>query len=718
MSQRIQQLEDALASLQSGVSSEPHFLLRDDLLSIKIFPEQLSSDKSFPSDDTFIETLEAFGTLTINDSGQSKYFGPSATGTEVLLPTDSAEPAAGAYRPETSAPELLNNLAAESFMDGGYASDSDTYQSAMAMLFDLLPHSMRASNLCETYLENFAWNCQLVRRQELFGDFLAPVYKAKKNREVSTGQAIHQISPHKLAALFLVFAQGALTDMTLPAYNEEAERYHHYARAALALRSLINTPTVEAVQAIVLMVYYRSGAGERYSRDSIAVLASIAYRDPTRWHMDEKTVQCRRRVFWEVYAADLTHSGQLGRPPSIELSYVDCAFPNDGGDSETQFRNWMYQFIRNIFGSVVKITLAAAPPDYKQILELDRKVREMVLPPGLQALLPNGEDNEEYISPGMYLQRYILAQFRSASMLFIHKCFFVQALLDHPENPLRSVYATSFLATYRAASAIITTAASLVRGFPALFLRWGPIWGQLFCSAIIVGSTAFKASSSSMASSALEELTICVELFEKAAETSERARTGLGILKKLEEKASSALLQYRDGIVSPSLDAQEDGTAELALFGGQTRLPVDKKSPPPSHIQQAAVLSPRQTLLPVLAPCEEPNNAMPDARPVPFQYFSPLNQAGFDAEHPAHPAPDSAHPSWDQSAANGFVDPSWITNGPDESRQFLEETSFTPAATLETWGSNGLTDLSMMINDGNDLDEQWLAFMRENGMEF
>ena len=83
MSQRIQQLEDALASLQSSVSPEPHFLLRDDLLSIKIVPEQPSLDESSTSENAFVDTLEAFGTLTIDDSGRSKYFGPSAAGTEV-----------------------------------------------------------------------------------------------------------------------------------------------------------------------------------------------------------------------------------------------------------------------------------------------------------------------------------------------------------------------------------------------------------------------------------------------------------------------------------------------------------------------------------------------------------------------------------------------------------------------------------------------------------
>ncbi|KAF7979231.1 hypothetical protein HWV62_43194 [Athelia sp. TMB] len=724
MSQRIQQLEDALASLQSSVSSEPHFLLRDDLLSIKTCSEQQSSDEPSPSDNTFIETLEAFGTLTIDDSGQSKYFGPSAVGTE----RTSAEPALGEYRPETAAPELLNNLAAESFMYRGYASDSDTFKSAMGMLFDLLPSSMRASSLCETYLENFSWNCQLVTRPELFADFLAPIYKAKKDREVSTGQAIIQISPHKLAFLFLIFAQGALTDLTLPAYNDEAKTYHHYACAALALRSLINAPTVETIQTMVLMAHYRSGADERYSRDSIWALVSMSckvaqiigmHRDPTRWHVDEKTVEFRRRVFWDVYATDIIHSGRLGRPPSIELSYVDCAFPDDGEDSNTNFKNWKYQFIRDIFGLVVELTQGTAPPDYKKILELDRKVREMVLPAGHQAPLSQGEENDPYMSTGMYLKRYLVSQFRSASMLFIHKCFFAQALLNHPENPLRSVYATSFLAAYRAASAIIRTAASHVSCFPVLLLRWVPIWGQLFSAAIIVGSIAIKVPSSSMASSAFVELTIGIELFEKGAEMSARARTGLDVLQELREKALSALLHHRNGMRSSASNAQEDRSAELALFGIPIRPPVDKASFPPSHIKQSEAMPPRQNA-PAL-PFEEANSAaMPDVHPSLIQYMSPPSQAGLYLESPTHPAPESSLQFWDQSGPSSFVGPSWNTNGPDDFQQFLDETSVTPAVAPETWGSSNLTDLtmSMVVNSEHDLDEQWLAFMRENGMEF
>jgi hypothetical protein len=80
MGQRIRQLEDALAIFQSGVTNETHPLLQEELLGVKYGPEIQSSADAHSRDVT--ETMDAFGTLTIGDSGESRYFGRSA-GSEV-----------------------------------------------------------------------------------------------------------------------------------------------------------------------------------------------------------------------------------------------------------------------------------------------------------------------------------------------------------------------------------------------------------------------------------------------------------------------------------------------------------------------------------------------------------------------------------------------------------------------------------------------------------
>lgn len=71
MSQRIRQLEDALAILQSGVSTTIHPLLEEDLLAIKLGPELRppieSEAPEEQADNSLADTIDAFGTLAIGE---------------------------------------------------------------------------------------------------------------------------------------------------------------------------------------------------------------------------------------------------------------------------------------------------------------------------------------------------------------------------------------------------------------------------------------------------------------------------------------------------------------------------------------------------------------------------------------------------------------------------------------------------------------------------
>ena len=80
MSQRIRQLEDALAVSHASESKERHPLLREELLSLKF-----GSDLQLVKEESDDEISLSFGTLTLTDSGGSKYFGLSA-GSLVIFP--------------------------------------------------------------------------------------------------------------------------------------------------------------------------------------------------------------------------------------------------------------------------------------------------------------------------------------------------------------------------------------------------------------------------------------------------------------------------------------------------------------------------------------------------------------------------------------------------------------------------------------------------------
>jgi hypothetical protein len=80
MSNRIRQLEDALAILQATVSDKPHALLSDDHMKIKFGSEAILPKTE--EEDVKEGSLDALGTLTLEDSGESRFFGRSA-GVEV-----------------------------------------------------------------------------------------------------------------------------------------------------------------------------------------------------------------------------------------------------------------------------------------------------------------------------------------------------------------------------------------------------------------------------------------------------------------------------------------------------------------------------------------------------------------------------------------------------------------------------------------------------------
>ncbi|KAF6762713.1 fungal-specific transcription factor domain-containing protein [Ephemerocybe angulata] len=589
MGHRIRELEDALSIYhQSSVSTEPHPLLREDLLGIKFGPERRQAREGKPISQPSTETsINAIGTLTIGERGEAKYFGPSAGSETLFLAGADLEDSDGEDEvPSDISIEISRILASFPFEADG------NMEKAINMLFDRLPPQTRASSLCETYLEHAAWAFRPIKRDEIMEELLAPIYKALRERQAS-GTPVTWFSPHKLAVVYLIFALGALVDLTLEPHNKEAESYYNLSRASLALRSVFDSPEISTVHAILLMAAYHGMAGRRYTMDSSWSLTSLGaklaqslglHRDCARWNFDSKTVQRRRSLFWEMFSAEQFYSLALGRPPSIRLSYIDCEFPTDDeaaidehGNVMVGYYRWKYEFARDIFPFLIEHTLAAEAPKYETILELDRKVREKTLPPHLNVFMNVDDDN---CTPSVYMRRCLLGQYRSVALLYIHRSFFAQAMLDHPSNPLRSPYAPSFLAAYRCASGVIKSCLNHFDRFPDLCGRWWGVWTHLFSAAVIVGSIVTRSPASSMASSAFIELGLACDLFEKGAAHSRRAKSGMAILYKMREKAFQVYSQFRSGNTPIpgvlSTGRPDYGEDELALFGGQTRVLVSR----------------------------------------------------------------------------------------------------------------------------------------------
>lgn len=143
-------------------------------------------------------------------------------------------------------------------------------------LLNLLPEYPRATTLCETYLENSAWIYHPISREELIDETLAPIYALAQDRQMEISEIKREISPHTLAVLYMVFAHGALTDLTLPPYNAEAENYFHLGRLALSLQPVYDLPTIQTLQALCLTSLYYANHARYPTLDSAWSIMALA----------------------------------------------------------------------------------------------------------------------------------------------------------------------------------------------------------------------------------------------------------------------------------------------------------------------------------------------------------------------------------------------------------------------------------------------------------
>ncbi|KAF8639464.1 hypothetical protein AX16_010317, partial [Volvariella volvacea WC 439] len=765
MGQRIRQLEDALAVLQSTVSSEPHPLLHESLLSIKF-----GLEKGAPSDKSPepVEMIDALGTLTISPSGEARYFGRSA-GSEALLM--AGEELQSGTDDGDGSPHLPAEIMQLSNIFP-FRSEGSLEQS-MELLLNHLPPYPRAWSLCETYIEHASWAFRPLKRDEIINHVLTPIYKHMKEAPVAGSNSQYAISPHQLAVLFMIFALGALVDLTLEPYNLESETYHLLSRAALSLRSILDSPEIFTVQAVILMASYHGLGSQRYTVDSGWNLMSLGaklaqsmglHRDSARWKLDATTVQRRRALFWEIFTAEQFYSLAIGRPPSIRHSYIDCEFPEDEeatldnqGNVLVGFHRWKYEFTKEIICSVTELTLTAQPPSYQTVLELDRKLRAKVLPPHLNVFLSTEDAS---CTPSVYMRGCLLGQFRTIALLYLHRSFFAQAMLDYPSNPLKSPYSPSFLAAYRCASGVIKLNLNHFDRYPELCCRWWSIWTHLFSAAIIVGSIVTRAPSSSMAASAFIELGLAYDLFKKGAVKSRRAKFGLAILDRLRERALQVYAQFRSGRPISNIlstDKPDYGDDELALFGGQTRVLVMKLLSSSKQRRGATCYTSSSATSPASSQGSTesrttPTSDTPEVHPSLLEYLSRIPQQQVynpDSDSPTTQPPNSppsvptpqVYPTpqtepysvaptqytddlqiWQQQLPSADYDLRMISATPyslsippsngDHAGDAAMSSNYRP----ESSQGNNLLELGMMMSGDSGMDEQWLLFMRQSGL--
>ncbi|KAL4061907.1 fungal-specific transcription factor domain-containing protein [Scleroderma citrinum] len=601
MSERIRQLEDALGELHAKGSTEPHPLLRPDLVGAN---RQDEGGPLPPDDPVFVdnpsELPEAFGTLSITDSSDTpRFFGPTA-GSHIDHNSSQDDGSATDSVRDSKSPELPHEI--EIFSQAFPFNPTNSGPTVRKVIETYLPTWDRGAYLTETYLEQAGWLFRGVSREQIM-DELLPVYYFEGIIRIPT----EDTNPHHLALVFLIFAIGALVDLRQAPGNAEAEHYHHVARAAICLQSVMEKPSLETIQALHLLSIYNALSGNELSGKETSMettwsLVSLAahlshtvYRDSARWELSPEKVQRRRVVFWDLCVADYWHSLDTGRPPIFNLAYVNCKLPrsssaNDKGDIDKQaaYESWAMRFTSECLSEVIARTLTTDSPSYSTIMELDRKVNDFSIPEPVAdfvaavsgAMPAKPQDREIGIAESM--GRFVMSNAREVILLYIHRSYFAQVVMENAVDPLKSAYTHSFLAAYRASTTILHTLKAQFNQHGNLTARFWPVWTYSLTAGVVFGTIVTRCPRSPMAAGAMKELHDACTLLSKGAVYSRRAQRALPILTRLREKAHNVLILAQNDMpyeLRQQWTVENDGdTDELAIFAGRTKFVSVKRT--------------------------------------------------------------------------------------------------------------------------------------------
>ncbi|KAH8111005.1 fungal-specific transcription factor domain-containing protein [Phellopilus nigrolimitatus] len=634
MSQRIRQLEDALEISHSTNSSSSHPLLREELLAIKRgigppVPPVLETEPEGLDGDT----VEAMGTMSISERGVSRFIGRTGGGESLLFIGSDTDQCQGKVFTDELFPQLLSRRSDAWLL----MPPNNSKAQVLAIIESYMPPFMRASSLCETYLENFSWIMRVAERPQIFEELLPCCYRRGGSNATAQLQPneFGETNAHELALLLMIFATGALADLTLPPYNDEGERYYQMALAALSVTQVIGAASLPAVQAVALMAVYNAHCGRNNTLDLAGSLFNLAanlgismglHRDVAKWNVCTENADRRRQVFWEIFTIDIWHNIANGKPPSFVLRYCDCKYPEGNAkyvtkDGRTERSYWMdrHEFSRLTY-AVSDLFSGVQPVRYAQILELDRKISEHI-PPSHLLIPPDGSSMEED-GPLLIMQRTIPVVCANGLFMFIHRGFFAKALLEHPKDPLLSPYAHSYLSAHRSALSLLKVIREHYTAFPHLVSRFWSLWSHAFSATVIIGSIVIKSRNSDTARAALVELNLAVGLFEKAAQHSDRAKRSLPTLLRLREKAYNSARSFSDSPAAvPDGKAGGENEDELLIFTGKNRLfkpkvehhDISLSTP----MSAASALTTASSMLPL-------NQTQSDALPTEFSQRTPV----------------------------------------------------------------------------------------------
>ncbi|KAH8093725.1 fungal-specific transcription factor domain-containing protein [Cristinia sonorae] len=675
LASRVRELEDALQEAHADRSKDPHPLLTPELLQIKRPLERESTDSPKEVEVDPTEAIDV-GSLSISESGHTSFYGTTANAWYLLKNQEAGEDdTVDAQDPLPTDLPWLNHAFPFS------VSSPEVILNFRASLITFLPEIQTTRRMAAIYYRHAAWMYTPVPESEFYLEILPRIYSQSLNVEQDP------IDSHRLAVVFMVLALGTLVDLDRPPLSTEASQYYQLGRTALSLDSILECQSIPAIQALLLMCHYMFWGfidGPRWALMGLAVKLAQSvglHRDSGRWNLSTEETFKRRSLMWELFTYDSWQSLTFGRPPSFAMAYIDCQMAHDTteteqGDVEMSFSAWKHRFSSRCLSVVQEQGFGARPSSYKAIQDLDKKVRNFYVPPSLRVPGFGGAKVDMGAPPPsveLTMQRYTAFAIREISIFYLHRGFFAKAIEDHPEDPLGSKYAPSFLAAYNSACSFAGLIKSLHSQHPALTERSWFLFTHVFSCAIVLGSIPTRCPTMALARSALSHLDSTCGLFEDASQNATRAAKILPVLRKLKARALFAMSDPQLPRISPinRLSPEDSGKEdeEFAALGGGTRL-VSRKSPSvPSSPQGTSAPEPPSMHQVAMVPSsmhETSSHAVSGHAQSPHSQSPPTSWQSYPQQHHHQASPDyydygsynMVPEQWQANVGYGHIEPS------------------------------------------------------------
>ncbi|PVG02733.1 hypothetical protein CPB86DRAFT_750555 [Serendipita vermifera] len=564
---RIQELEEALAELQSQVSSKPHPLLAQ---SLRTTTERPQPDGASDED----ELIDTFGSLTIDTKGETVWYGPYA-GSEFLIPRNEDNSTTETY-PELPVEVLLLSK------QFPFKNIQESEETLRKLVRNSLPCQDVAFEITYSHHARFSWTKMSVVWENFRQTILEPIYLADNTA-----------NDQQVAVLFISLALAILADPKRPMFHPDAQRYYQLSRASISLgEDIFQSRSLYAIEYLQLLAGYHSsindpeGANKTWGVLCLAIrLAQTVYwsqaglhRDYPQWDKYPEQAERRRRIWWELVAFETSHGFCMGQPRAIYPTHYDTKMPHDDEDEgkPPTVNRIRYRWTADCLGRVLDEAFAVKPPSYATIMKLDKALREWDLASVLLVddLTKTRDNVDEQFLPALIRSLSTIA-LRELALMYLHRRHFVQALAKESHDPLSSKFAMSVLAVHRSAILVLQRILHIDDLVEHLLLRVSFMWSHALSAYVCLCAIVIKSPGCSLAQSSLVEIDRIKYVFARV--TAYRVSHAQRTVVKLYEQAHLAMRLFQEGKWSMN-GARDEIAADVMKFVGRADF-----APTPTH---------------------------------------------------------------------------------------------------------------------------------------